>query len=143
MAGTVIRVMPKRTLDFTSVSSGSGQAQEIVIAQGIDISDWREVSMMVRTHSISFAGAAIGSIQINAYLEGRTSEDPSILFASASVAAQVIIDSSTVAPAYSVVGLASNAGAMLKIAAKGTRTSSTGLNTIKADVSVDLSLKSA
>jgi hypothetical protein len=142
MAGTVIRVMPKRTLDFTSVSSGSGQAQEIVIAQGIDISNWREVSTMVRTHSTAFP-SAIGSIQINAYLEGRTSEDPGILFAATATAGQVTIDFSTVVPAYSVVSLGTNTGAMLKIAAKGTRTGSNAANTIRADVSVDLSLKSA
>src|SRR6266542_1716504 len=50
MAGMVLRVVPKRTLDFTNVSSGSGQSQEIVLVQGIDVSDWREVSMMVRMH---------------------------------------------------------------------------------------------
>ena len=143
MAGTVVRVMPKRTLDFTAVSSGIPQAEEIVIAQGIDISQWREVSMMVRTHANYFPGA-IGEIDINAYLEGRTSEDPGILFASASPVATVAITNATSAPAYSVVTCTSTpAGGMLKISAKGTRTSSTGTNLIKADVSIDLSMKSA
>jgi len=141
MAGSVMRVVPKRTLDFTSVSSGSGQAQEIVLAQGIDVSAWREVSLMVRTHANSFAGA-IGQIDIYAYLEGRTSEDPGILFASTTPLGDVTITNSTVPGTY-VVNTLGTTGAMIKIAAKGTRTSSFGGNTIKADVSIDLSFKSA
>lgn len=142
MAGMVMRIMPKRTLDFTAVSSGSGQAQEIVIAQGIDISQWREASLMVRTHANSFSGN-IGQIDIYAYAEGRTAEDPGILFQTTSGQGTVTINSSTVAPSYSVTALPSNFGAMIKVVARGTRTSSTGANAIKADVSVDLSLKSA
>jgi hypothetical protein len=142
MAGTVLRVVPKRTLDFTAVSSGSGQAEELVLAQGIDISQWREVSLMVRAHSTSFGGA-IGSIQIYGYLEGRTTEDPGILFASTAPLGTVTIDNTTVAPYYNVTNIGTNSGAMLKIAAKGTRTNSLGSNLIKADISIDLSLKSA
>jgi hypothetical protein len=134
--------MPKRTLDFTAVSSGSGQAQEIVIAQGIDVSDWREVSLMVRTHSTSFGGS-IGQIDVYALLEGRTAEDPGILFTTTAALGTVTINSGTVAPSYSVTSLGTNVGALVKIAAKGTRTSSLGANTIRADVSIDLSLKSA
>jgi len=142
MAGTVVRVIPKRTLDFTAVSSGTSQAQEIVLAQGIDISNWREVSLMVRTHSVSNLGSGLGNkIEINAYLEGRTSEDPGILFATVIPAATVTIDFNTVAPSYTVSSVGSNIGAMLKIAAKGTRTLSA--TNIRADVSIDLSLKSA
>src|SRR5438552_13791562 len=105
MAGMVIRVIPKRTLDFSSVSSGSGQAEEIVLAQGIDISQWREVTMAVRTHANSFSGA-IGQIDINAYLEGRTTEDPGILFAQTTPAGgtgTVTITSGTGAGSYALV----------------------------------------
>jgi hypothetical protein len=145
MAGTVLRVIPKRTLDFTSVSSsaiGPTTGEELVLAQGIDVSGWREVTLMVRTHSTSFGGA-IGQIEIYAYLEGRTTEDPGILFATTAPLGTVTITSATVAPAYSVNGIGTNSGAMIKIAAKGTRTGSNGTNLIKADVSIDLSLKSA
>jgi len=142
MAGVVMRVIPKRTLDFTNVSSGTGQAEEIVLAQGIDISQWREVALMVRAHATTFGGS-IGQIDIYAYMEGRTQEDPGILFATTSPLGIFTINSSTVAPAYSVTAVGSNLGGMLKIAAKGTRTGSNGANNIKADVSIDLSLKSA
>jgi len=142
MAGTVMRIVPKRTLDFSQVSSGSGSAQEIVLAQGIDISAWREVSLMVRTHSNSFAGN-IGEIDIYAYMEGRTDEDPGILFTSTTPLGMVSITNSTPPGSYTVNSLGSNIGSMIKIAAKGTRTSSLGANTITAAVSIDLSFKSA
>ena len=140
MAGQVIRVIPKRTLDFTTVQSGF--SEEIVLAQGIDVSNWREASMMVRTHSTSFGGN-IGQIDIYAYMEGRTPEDPGILFATTSPLGTVTINSSLSAPAYSVSALPANLGALVKIAAKGSRTSSFGSNSISAAVSIDLSLKSA
>jgi len=142
MAGAVIRLVPKRTLDFTNVSSGSGQAEEIVLSQGIDISAWREVSLMVRAHATTFGGPN-GQIDIYAYLEGRTTEDPGILFATTSPLGIVTISSTTVAPMYAVNSIGSNLGGMLKVAAKGTRVSSSAGNNIKADVSIDLSVKSA
>ncbi len=115
MAGMVLRVVPKRTLDFTNVSSGSGQSQEIVLVQ----------------------------IEIYAYLEGRTSEDPGILFTSSSILGVVTISNTVAAPLYSVTSLGNNVGSMIKIAARGTRTNSNASNAIKADISVDLSMKSA
>jgi len=143
MAGIVLRVIPKRTLDFTSVSSGTGQAEEIVLAQGIDVSAWREVSLMVRAHSNAIT-ATVGTIDIYAYLEGRTAEDPGILFAStAPVGTVVSLSSVNSAPYYQVASLGPNVGALIKIAAKGTRTASSGANTIRADISIDLSCKSA
>jgi len=39
--------------------------------------------------------------------------------------------------------LGNNVGSMIKIAARGTRTNSNASNAIKADISVDLSMKSA
>jgi hypothetical protein len=132
--------MPKRTLDFTSVTNGSNE--EIIVAQGIDISQWREVSLMVRTHVNSIV-SSVGQIDIYAYLEGRTSEDPGLLFATASALGTITINAATTAPSYTVNSIGSNSGGMLKIAAKGTRVASTGANTLKADISIDLSLKSA
>src|SRR5688572_21593077 len=99
MSGMVMRVMRKRTLDFSAVMSG--QAQDIVIAQGIDVSEWREAALMVRTHVNSFTGAT-GKIEILAQLEGRTDEDPGILFATTSFFGVVTIDNTVTAPAYVV-----------------------------------------
>jgi len=140
MAGTAVRVIPKRTLDFSQVASGSGAAQEIVLAQGIDISEWREVSLMVRTHSNSFGGN-VGQIDIYAYAEGRTDEDPGVLFTSTTPLGTVTITSVTSAGSYNVNSLGANLGSMIKIAAKGTRTDSLSTNAITASVSIDLSFK--
>jgi hypothetical protein len=144
MAGSIVQVIPKRTLDFSAVSSGTGQAQEIVLAQGIDVSTWREASLMVRTHANSFSGN-IGQIDIYAYMEGRTPEDPGILFATTTPlgGTTVTINNSSLAGSYAVMSLPANIGAMIKVLAKGTRSSSATGNFIQATVSVDLSFKSA
>lgn len=138
MAGMVMQVTPKRTLDFTNVLSGF--TQDVVLAQGIDISQWREVSLMVRAHSTTF-GAAVGSIAIYAQAEGRTAEDPGILFVNSAQSGTVTVDNSTVAPMYTVGILPANFGSMIKIVAQGKRIASG--NSIKADLSIDLSMKSA
>jgi hypothetical protein len=138
MAGIVLRVIPRRLLDFSDVSSGTGQAQEHVLAQGIDVSSWRHVAMMVRTH-VNSIGAGSSKIEINAYAEGRSSEEPGVLFASKTPLATSVISVGT-APHYDVVILPENIGSLLTIAAKGTRTAANGL---AAWVSIDLSMKSA
>jgi len=140
MAGRQIGLIPKRTLDFTSVQSG--QAREIVLMDGVDVSEWGEVSLMVRTHSKAFGGD-VGRIDIFAVADGRTLEDPGILFASAVPLGTVTINNATPAPSFTVANVDLNVGPVLRIAAKGTRTSSlSGPNTLKADVSIDLSVKS-
>jgi hypothetical protein len=96
----------------------------------------------VRTHTNSIT-QAIGKIEVYGYMEGRTEEDPGILFASVTALGTVTIDNNTVAPSYTVNSIGSNFGSMIKIAAKGTRTSSNAANSIKAEISVDLSVKSA
>lgn len=87
--------------------------------------------------------STVGKIEIYAYLEGRTSEDPGILFTSSSILGVVTISNTVAAPLYSVTSLGNNVGSMIKIAARGTRTNSNASNAIKADISVDLSMKSA
>ena len=70
-------------------------------------------------------------------------EDPALLFTTTTQLATVTIDNTVVAPSFTVNGVTSPFGSMLKIAAKGTRTSSNGTNQIQAAVSIDLSCKSA
>ena len=129
MAGSIIRVIPPRLLDFSAVSSGS--SQEIVLADRIDISAWRQVGLLIRTHSNSIDG---GEIDINAYADTRAEEDPGILFTGPMVAASFAGGASN----YRMTNLDSSIGSMVKVAAKGTRSSS---GSIAAIVSVDLSCK--
>jgi hypothetical protein len=137
MAGIVMQVVPKRTLDFNALNSGS--TEDLVVAQGIDISQWRESSLMMRLHVSSVSAG--GTISIFAQVEGRTAEDPGILFfTSGQTLGLLTINSSLGAPYYTVNGLGSNVGAMIRVVARGNRT---GAGTLNADVSVDLSLKSA
>jgi hypothetical protein len=139
MAGSVIRVQRRRVFNFGAVSIG--QSQEVVIAHGIDVSEWPDVAIGVRAHSTNFGGA-LGNVQIYAYCDGRTDEDPNILFATTTPLGVATIDNTTVTPAYMIRSLGPNLGGLIKIAAKGTRTSSASNNNISATVSVDVFCKS-
>jgi hypothetical protein len=137
MPGKLLRLVPKRKFDFSSVAVG--QSEEVVLVQGIDVSQWREVALLVRTHTNSFTGS-VGQIEIKAYLDGRTAEDPKLLFASASAQVSILIDSTTPAPSYQIGNCGTNIGALLKISATGTKASSTAA--IVAALSIDMTVKS-
>jgi hypothetical protein len=138
MPGTIRRIIPKRTLDFSSLRAGT--TEEIVLAQGVNVSEWREVTLQIRTHSNSISGSG-GQIDISVYADGRTSNDPGILFASSPAVKVMSITSTTTGPSYQLGDCGSPLGALLMVTAKGTKTSSTAA--LAAAISVDLSLKSA
>jgi len=96
--------VPKRTLDFNSVASGN--TEDLVVAQGIDISQWREASLMMRVHVNSVSAG--GGIQIFAQVEGRTAEDPGILFFTSGQTLGILsVTSALTAPYYTVNSLGS------------------------------------
>jgi hypothetical protein len=136
----VMQVVPKRFIDFNELTSGS--TQDIVLAQGIDISQWREASLMMRVH-VNDVTTTVGTILIFAQTEGRTAEDPGVLFYSSSQQLGTLTINNTItAPYYVVNGLGANIGSMIRVVARGNRTV-TGTQFLDATVSVDLSLKSA
>lgn len=139
MAGSIIRIIPTRLLDFSAVSSGFNQ--EIVLADRVDVSAWRLVGLLLRTNSSSVWG---GEIDINAYLDTRADDDPGLLFTGPLVGTGSIQSGAN----YQMVDLDFDSGpdiseplgAMVKVTAKGTRSSS---GAIAALVSIELSCKTA
>ena len=146
MAGVHLRVVPLRRIDFSHVASG--QTEEMVLAEGIDVSQGREVCLVVRTHSnlisaSSGGSSTVGEIDVYAYLDGRTPEDPGVLFATTSLLGITQIIAGASVPGYLVSDLGTPTGALIKVLARGTRVDSFGANTIAADISVDVTVKSA
>ena len=141
MAGVVLQVVPKRVLDFSNLASGT--TQDLVLAQGIDISQYSEVSLMVRVHDNSGTWPSLGTpkIEIFGQTDGRTFEDPGLLFAGSTLLGTATVASGTAQAAYFVNSLGSNVGSMVRIVARGTRGGAT--NTVKATLSVDISAKTA
>jgi hypothetical protein len=143
IAGTILTVCPKRTFDFSALAIGG--SQEVVLTQGVDLSTWREASLVVRLHKNSF-GSYLGEIDVAVALEGRTDEESGMLFASPLTTFYPITVASSAATFYvgKVFTSAGNTvGEMLKISVVGSRTSSGTANSIAADLSIDLVLKNA
>jgi hypothetical protein len=135
MAGALIRAVPKRTINFAGLLSGSSQA--FVLAEELDVSDWREIVVMVKVHSHSVAAGA-GFIYIRAYPQSLSAEDPGMQFVDKSATYFVFIDNTIPSPAYLTFNISQ--APRLMLVAEGVRN---GAGTITATVSIDVSLKDA
>jgi len=82
MPGTVIRAVPKAQYDFHTLASGAS-SPPIVIAKGIDVTQYKYVNMAARIHagSINQTGC---SVTVDAFAEAPSPEDPSLDFIGAS-----------------------------------------------------------
>lgn len=138
MAGIVMQIVPKRTLDFNNLANLT--TEDIVLAQGIDVSQWREVSLMIRVHATTLT--TVGTITLFAQTEGRTAEDPGVLFFDSTLRGSQVLSNAQAVGFYTVNTVGTNLGSMIRVVARGNRTT-VGTTNMTVDVSVDLSLKSA
>lgn len=76
MAGKLIRILPKRSYDFAGVAVGT--EQDFIIADRIDISQWTECTLAVRTNGGVFGSPNL--VALDLYGCGYTSDDPSLDF---------------------------------------------------------------
>lgn len=78
MPGAIKRAVPKSMYDFGSIpASASGS---IVLASGIDVSKYSNLQLVLRIHDINILGSTGPSIELNAYTEAPTPEDPGLEF---------------------------------------------------------------
>ncbi len=75
MSGDIIRLVPKRVVDFSTLAIGS--SQDLVLADRIDLTPWSDITMLARVHTHSLSNGA-GSISILALPDGHTNEDPGL-----------------------------------------------------------------
>ena len=145
MPGKVIRAVQKRLVNFSSLPSGA--SQEVILADRLDVLQWRELTLQVKVHSNGIAAAA-GTISINSIAQTLSDDDPGVDFLDRSSVPNVLITSTTPSPGYlttiisqvqpvgSVYGLAN----LLRLVAFGSRT---GAGAINAVISVEVSAKHA
>lgn len=129
-------IVPRTTFDFSGL--GSSQSQAIVLKRYIDVSQYRELTLVVRVHALT-----IGTGTINVYLlhEAPTAEDPVYDATAGTPFAWVGLTSSVVAPTV-ILGppTLANVGSFLAIQVTAAQGSIVGA--LKATVSVDVSAKS-
>lgn len=142
MAGVNVRLMSKRTLDFSGL--GASQQSLLMVNMAINVAAYREGTLQVRVHATPTIG---GNAQIKIALvrTAPSEEDPGMLFyASDPPLLTVTLDAATAPPSGETgillsAPLPANIGGWLGLAAIGKQDAST--ETIRAVVSVDLSLK--
>ena len=130
MAGVVLPVLQKRVFDFGHIPVGS--AMVVTVAEHLDISQYTDCVLEVRTHESTLSG---GQIAVDLFGDGFTKDDPSLTFLT-----QSALISEITAP--DAVGLKTSAGTAFghfaTLVIRGVRTSISPLN---AALSVDLILR--
>ncbi len=140
MSGRIIRLAPRSVYDFNMLNAGGSTA--IALAQRVDVSQYTELTLMVRVHGVDI-GAGAGNLKVRAVPEGHTNEDPGQFFlddSSATGLGEIALDNSISAPAFRVKLLSSGSGAMIAVLLEANQDQSQVYN-LWADISVDLSMK--
>lgn len=135
MAGYTMSAVPKRTVDFAGL--GAGLTQQLILADRVDLLQWREVTMLVNVYNHSLASGA-GTLRIIAFGQSISADDPSLDFIDSTNFFAVSLNSATPSPAY--IPLGDLFHPMVRVVAEGTRTGTGALN---VTVGVDFSVKDA
>jgi hypothetical protein len=134
MAGTILRLMPRTDFDF-----GKVQASNSVIvwtSQNIDVSRYREGTMLVRVHALNIGTTATLVVALRAVQPSQ--EDPAQYFRSTTDLAFVVLGNGT-APQLQVAALPANFGGFVSLQLRASQPAVA--TTLIATLSVDLSLK--
>jgi hypothetical protein len=84
MPGIVYRALPKTTYDFSATAASS--TTTYIVVKGLDLSQFREGTLIVRVHSGSFTSGA-PSVKVEVFPDAPTAEDPSVEFEAAAAVA--------------------------------------------------------
>ncbi len=136
MSGQVIRLVGMTSYDFSNVGvSSEGGA---VVAQHVDVSQFRYATLLIRMHSGTIA-QQMAVFKIKAFAEGYTSEDPTAVFGDATALLSEQIGAGDSAPFFIAADLSSNMGSMISVIISGQQDSNQG--TLEGVFSMDLVLK--
>jgi hypothetical protein len=140
MPGIVYRAVMKQEVNFTGVGTGSGVYTG---AKGIDISQYREITLTARYHSVTNIPANC-TVTISLRNDGPTSEDTADFIGTSDVISVAFTNADT-APAiksavYSGAG-AQLMGAFCRVLITGANTGAASA-TFKPTISVDITCKS-
>lgn len=132
MAGTLHNVTTRRTFTFSNTAVSN--TIEIPLVRALDVTDAKELELIVRVHSVNIGTGA--SLAINAYAVSLTSEEPDADFVKSTAVGTVTLSPSTTAPSLSLASLSTPFGHMVRITVSGTQAGSA--QAITATLSIDL-----
>jgi hypothetical protein len=143
MSEMMIEVMPKRSFDFATVAVGG--SQDVILADRVELLEWRELTMIVRVHSHTLTGS--NTISVYAFPQSWTSEDPASLFWDPAFVNGVVITSTTPSPALLEVNLPTVGNyaskAILAMARFVSRVNKVGAGTVRCSLTISVKAKNA
>jgi hypothetical protein len=138
--GVLVNALPLTRYDFADMTSGANWPGGIPIARLINISQYREVTMIIRIHARDMTGTG-AKLEIAPVAEVPSPDDPAQVFtATAPLVNPVEINNSTTAPSIMLVALPANAGPLVSVYLFVTQGTGT-LDTFEATISIDFSMK--
>src|SRR5262245_34022596 len=145
MTDFLVPLVPKRLVSFDGMQVGLPQNQWLTLLDHVDISQWRELTLLVNVHSNNIGGG--NAIYIYAVAQSVTPEDPALIFVDHFGIDDYVTIVAGPSPAFfkHVISTpVTNAfGDMIRIVAQSGRTSQNPADLINATISVALSVKAA
>lgn len=135
MSGIVMRLLPRTDYNFNNVQASTS----VIIwpTQDVDVSRYREGTLLVRVHANTIGTTATFIAALRASLPSK--EDPAQFFRAQSDLAYVQIVNSTPAPSLQPVALPAPFGGFVSLQLRASQPAST--TNLSLTISVDLSLK--
>jgi hypothetical protein len=142
MPGIVYRALPKTTYDFAATAVGA--TTTYVVAKGIDVSQFREGTLVVRIHSGSQTGGSgtAASVTVQAFADAPTAEDPALDFEAAAACATTGAITAFTTTGLTLVNLTTPFGGSVRVKVSGTQRGTTVATTFLVTISVDIVAKS-
>ncbi len=137
MAGTLISLLDRTDYAFTNLATSTTTGL-IPVVQNVDVSMWREVTLLVRVHTRDM-GSTGQKLAVSIVPVLPSSEEPDAYFRAAEVAS-VEIDENSGQGVLLRDAASPNTGAMVTLMVRGTQGS--GAGAVAATISVALSCKS-
>ena len=134
MSGRIVNVMPRRHFDFGGLISAGSITSTVV--QRCDVSRYGKVEMVVRVHDLTKDAGT--TLQVIAYTDAHTSEQPGTYFLGSTALGTVTIADNDPAGTVHVAELSSPFGGMIAIVVYALQNNND--DDINADLSIDLVL---
>jgi|SRR5581483_3478737 len=145
MPGTRYRALPRTVYDFSSLTANA--VANLVVAKGLDVSQYSSMDMIFRLHWTNISGSGVGAtIKLVAYTEAPTDEDPGLEFVCSGLAATtstISISTGTLVPQTLFVTQdgstgSSTLGASIRLVLVAQQAAAPLLTTFQIAVSADL-----
>ena len=141
MSGQALRIIPRQVFDFSYLATSGTETR--VLAGKIPTAGFTEAELLVRIHNVTISGGT-PTIDVDVILDNSTDEDPAndFLGATAITGGTSTVDVNSTDGTANLVAITGSLGSAVAVRVVATQDAQNA-ETLVADISVDLILKSA